>query len=145
MSHNKNMENNNQTQFISTAELAKLLHVSRIAVFKKIQSGKIKAFKVGRNYVIPMNEVSSAIGTFISPEKKTEIDQRVAAENGGLKGSAMVSDAFFPFADNIEIAAAAGIKAIVAPQGSIRDEEVIAMADAKNIALYFIETRHFRH
>ena len=61
------------------------------------------------------------------------------------RGAYLASDAFFPFADNIEIAAAAGIKAIVAPQGSIRDEEVIAMADAKNIALYFIETRHFRH
>lgn len=61
------------------------------------------------------------------------------------RGAYLASDAFFPFADNIEIAAAAGIKAIVAPQGSIRDEEVIAMADAKNVALYFIETRHFRH
>lgn len=61
------------------------------------------------------------------------------------RGAYLASDAFFPFADNIEIAAAAGIKAIVAPQGSVRDEEVIAMADAKNIALYFIETRHFRH
>lgn len=61
------------------------------------------------------------------------------------RGGYLASDAFFPFADNIEIAAAAGIKAIVAPQGSIRDEEVIAMADAKNIALYCIETRHFRH
>lgn len=60
-------------------------------------------------------------------------------------GAYLASDAFFPFADNIEIAAAAGIKAIVAPQGSIKDAEVIAMADAKNIALYFIETRHFRH
>lgn len=60
-------------------------------------------------------------------------------------GAYLASDAFFPFADNIEIAAAANIKAIVAPQGSIRDEEVIAMADAKGIALYFIETRHFKH
>lgn len=60
-------------------------------------------------------------------------------------GAYLASDAFFPFADNIEIAAAHGIKAIVAPRGSIRDEEVIATANAKNIALYFVETRHFRH
>ncbi len=66
-----------QTKYMSTSELAKLLHVSRIAVFKKIRSGKIKAFKVGRNYVIPMEEVMSAIGTFISPEKKFEIDEVV--------------------------------------------------------------------
>lgn len=71
------MKNDQKIQYLSTAELAKLLHVSRIAVFKKIQSGKIKAFKIGRNYVIPMEEVLSAIGTFISPEKKTEIDKVV--------------------------------------------------------------------
>ncbi len=57
----------------------------------------------------------------------------------------LASDAFFPFADNIEIAAANNIKAIIAPGGSVRDEEVIAKADEKGIALYFIETRHFKH
>ena len=57
----------------------------------------------------------------------------------------LASDAFFPFADNIEIAAAAGIKAIIAPGGSMRDQEVIDKADEKGIALYFIETRHFKH
>ena len=61
------------------------------------------------------------------------------------KGGFMASDAFFPFADNIEIAAFFGIKAIIAPGGSMRDEEVIAKADDKEIALYFIETRHFKH
>lgn len=60
-------------------------------------------------------------------------------------GAALASDAFFPFADNIEIAAAYGIKSIIAPSGSIRDAEVIAKADEKEIALYFVETRHFRH
>jgi phosphoribosylaminoimidazolecarboxamide formyltransferase/IMP cyclohydrolase len=60
-------------------------------------------------------------------------------------GSYLASDAFFPFADNIEIAAKYGIKAIIAPAGSIRDTEVIAKADEQGIALYFIETRHFRH
>ena len=61
------------------------------------------------------------------------------------QGSFLASDAFFPFADNIEIASKFGIKAIVATGGSVRDEEVIAMANEKEIALYFIETRHFRH
>jgi phosphoribosylaminoimidazolecarboxamide formyltransferase/IMP cyclohydrolase len=57
----------------------------------------------------------------------------------------LASDAFFPFADNIEIAAKYGIKAIIAPSGSIRDEEVIAACNDHNIALYFSETRHFKH
>jgi phosphoribosylaminoimidazolecarboxamide formyltransferase/IMP cyclohydrolase len=61
------------------------------------------------------------------------------------KGGFLASDAFFPFADNIEIAASFGVKAIIAPGGSVRDEEVIAKADEKGIALYFIETRHFKH
>ncbi len=60
-------------------------------------------------------------------------------------GGFLASDAFFPFADNIEIAAKFGIKAIIAPGGSMRDEEVINKANEKEIALYFIETRHFKH
>ncbi len=54
-----------------------MLGVSRIAVFKKIKSGKIKAFKIGRNYVVPIEEFWTAIGTFISPEKKSEMDKIV--------------------------------------------------------------------
>lgn len=61
------------------------------------------------------------------------------------KGAILASDAFFPFADNIDIASKYGIKAIIAPKGSIRDEEVIAKANEKGITLYFIETRHFKH
>jgi phosphoribosylaminoimidazolecarboxamide formyltransferase/IMP cyclohydrolase len=57
----------------------------------------------------------------------------------------LASDAFFPFADNIEIAAKYNIKAIVAPSGSIRDKEVIEACNKHNIALYFTNTRHFKH
>lgn len=60
-------------------------------------------------------------------------------------GSFLASDAFFPFADNIEIAAKNGIKAIIAPSGSIRDQEVIDACNENKIALYFIKSRHFRH
>lgn len=61
------------------------------------------------------------------------------------RGGILASDAFFPFADNIEIAAKYGIKAIVATGGSVRDEEVINKANELGIILYFIKTRHFRH
>lgn len=61
------------------------------------------------------------------------------------QGGFLASDAFLPFADNVEIAASFGIKAIIATGGSVRDAEVIAMADEKGLALYFIETRHFKH
>lgn len=57
----------------------------------------------------------------------------------------LASDAFFPFPDNIEIANKYGIAAIVAPSGSIKDNEVVSAADAHKIALSFIASRHFRH
>ena len=71
------------------------------------------------------------------------LSQRTAGEKA--KGSVLASDAFFPFPDNIELAAEAGIIAIVQPGGSIRDEEVIAAADKHNLAMVFTGVRHFRH
>jgi phosphoribosylaminoimidazolecarboxamide formyltransferase / IMP cyclohydrolase len=71
----------------------------------------------------------------------------IKAEHAGLevKGAAMASDAFFPFRDGIDNAAAAGITAVIQPGGSIRDEEVIAAADEHGIAMIFTGMRHFRH
>jgi phosphoribosylaminoimidazolecarboxamide formyltransferase/IMP cyclohydrolase len=60
-------------------------------------------------------------------------------------GGTLASDAFFPFADNIEIASKFGINSIIAPKGSIRDEEVIACANTHKIGLSFIDSRHFKH
>jgi phosphoribosylaminoimidazolecarboxamide formyltransferase/IMP cyclohydrolase len=62
-----------------------------------------------------------------------------------LQGSAMASDAFFPFRDSIDAAAEAGVKSIIQPGGSMRDEEVIAAADEHGIAMVFTGVRHFRH
>ncbi len=71
----------------------------------------------------------------------------IKAEHAGLvvPGSVMASDAFFPFRDGIDQAAAAGIKAVIQPGGSMRDEEVIAAANEHGIAMVFTGTRHFRH
>lgn len=71
----------------------------------------------------------------------------IKAEDEGLQvpGSVMASDAFFPFRDGIDAAAAAGIRAVIQPGGSIRDEEVIAAADEADIAMVFTGMRHFRH
>ena len=62
-----------------------------------------------------------------------------------VKNAVMASDAFFPFRDGIDKAAASGITAIIQPGGSIKDEEVIAAADEHNIAMVYTGTRHFRH
>ena len=71
------------------------------------------------------------------------LSQRTAGDKAN--GSVLASDAFFPFPDNIELAAEAGVKAIVQPGGSIRDSEVIAAADAAGLAMVFTNVRHFRH
>jgi phosphoribosylaminoimidazolecarboxamide formyltransferase/IMP cyclohydrolase len=73
-----------------------------------------------------------------------------AAKAAGLpvrltEGSVVASDAFFPFADGLEAAAAAGATAVIQPGGSIRDAEVIAAADAAGLAMVFTGMRHFRH
>ncbi len=71
----------------------------------------------------------------------------IASQKAGprAKGSTLASDAFFPKEDGIAEAAKAGVKAIIQPGGSIRDKEVIAMADKVGIAMVFTEVRHFKH
>jgi phosphoribosylaminoimidazolecarboxamide formyltransferase/IMP cyclohydrolase len=71
----------------------------------------------------------------------------IKAEHAGLevKGAVMASDAFFPFRDGLDNAASVGIRAVIQPGGSMRDEEVIAAADEHDIAMVFTGMRHFRH
>ena len=71
------------------------------------------------------------------------LSQRIAGDKA--KGAVLASDAFFPFPDNIELAAEAGVTAIAQPGGSVRDEEVIAAADKAGLAMLFTGVRHFRH
>ncbi len=73
----------------------------------------------------------------------TEHCVRVAQENA--KGAVLASDAFFPFPDAVEIAAKAGVSAIIEPGGSVRDQQIIEVANQYDIAMVFTGTRHFRH
>ena len=68
-----------------------------------------------------------------------------ASEHYGTTGSVLASDAFFPFRDGIDEAAKAGVKAIVQPGGSIRDDEVIKACDEQGISMIFVGVRHFKH
>ncbi len=70
---------------------------------------------------------------------------KAADEKLEVAGSAMASDAFFPFRDGLETAAALGIRAVIQPGGSRRDDEVIAAADEYAMTMVFTGTRHFRH
>jgi phosphoribosylaminoimidazolecarboxamide formyltransferase/IMP cyclohydrolase len=71
------------------------------------------------------------------------LSQRTAGDKA--HGSVLASDAFFPFPDNIELAAEAGVTAVVQPGGSIRDDKVVAEADKQGLAMVFTGVRHFRH
>jgi phosphoribosylaminoimidazolecarboxamide formyltransferase / IMP cyclohydrolase len=72
---------------------------------------------------------------------------RIAADRsaGRAEGGVCASDAFFPFRDGLDAAAAAGIRAVIQPGGSVRDDEVIEAANEHGIAMVFTGERHFRH
>ena len=76
---------------------------------------------------------------------RTTDDDAGLIETAGSAGCVAASDAFIPFPDTVEVLAAAGIKAVIQPGGSIRDKEVLEAADSAGIAMVFTATRHFRH
>ena len=109
-------------------------------------------WKVGKwvksNAVVYVNE-SQTLGIGAGQMSRVDASKLAvtkATEAGlSLAGSVVISDAFFPFRDGVDAAAAAGAKAVIEPGGSIRDEEVIAAADEHGMALVFTGRRHFRH
>ncbi|WP_373499225.1 IMP cyclohydrolase [Desulfococcus sp.] len=79
------------------------------------------------------------------PDKKAEIDGRVAAERGGLIGAAMVSDAFFPFRDGIDVGIREGVTAVVQPGGSSNDHQVIEACNEADVTMVYTGQRSFKH
>jgi phosphoribosylaminoimidazolecarboxamide formyltransferase / IMP cyclohydrolase len=118
------------------AQLADLLFAWRVAKF--VKSNAIVYAKDLRTVGIGAGQMSRVVSARIAGLK---------AEEAGLQvpGAVMASDAFFPFRDGIDAAAAAGIRAVIQPGGSMRDAEVIAAADEHGIAMVFTGVRHFRH
>ncbi|WP_394753585.1 bifunctional phosphoribosylaminoimidazolecarboxamide formyltransferase/IMP cyclohydrolase [Crenothrix sp.] len=113
-----------------------LLFAWKVAKF--VKSNAIVYVKDGQTIGVGAGQMSRVYSAKIAGIK--------AADEGlEVPGSAMASDAFFPFRDGIDSAAAAGITAIIQPGGSVRDNEVIAAADEHNIAMVFTGMRHFRH
>src|SRR5207244_7263217 len=99
-----------------------------------------------RSNAIVMTRELATIG--IGAGQMSRVDSvRLAIEKAqsSLDGAAMASDAFFPFADGPEAAFAQGVRAIIQPGGSRRDEDVIAACNAANVAMVFTSRRHFRH
>ena len=89
-----------------------------------------------------MSRLDSAL---IAAQKAERMAKAMDLPQSLAIGSAVASDAFFPFADGLLEAAAAGATCVIQPGGSMRDDEVIAAADAAGIAMVFTGMRHFRH
>jgi len=79
------------------------------------------------------------------PEKKAAIDQRVSAEKGGLIGAAMISDAFFPFRDGIDVGIREGITAVIQPGGSGNDHQSIQACNEAGVTMVYTGQRSFKH
>ena len=121
---------------VDDALQADLDFVWRVA--KHVKSNAIVYGREGHTLGIGAGQMSRVDSARIGARK---------AEDAGLSlaGAVLASDAFFPFRDGIDQAAAAGVRAIVQPGGSMRDEEVIGAADEHGIAMVFTGLRHFRH
>jgi len=107
--------------------------------------GMIIAKHVKSNAII-LSQGTKTVG--IGAGQMSRVDSVAIASNKAgarSKGSTLASDAFFPKEDGVETAAAAGVKAIIQPGGSIRDKEVIAVADKLGLAMVFTGVRHFKH
>lgn len=79
------------------------------------------------------------------PSRVDAVRLAAAKAGGRARGAVMASDAFFPFPDGIEVAAAAGVTAVIQPGGSVRDEEVVGAANRLGLSMVFTGARHFRH
>ncbi|WP_455477878.1 bifunctional phosphoribosylaminoimidazolecarboxamide formyltransferase/IMP cyclohydrolase [Bartonella sp. B10] len=114
-------------------------------VVKHTKSNAIVYAKNSATVGIGAGQMSRIDSAKIAAYKAEKSAQRVGLTESPTKGSVVASDAFFPFADGLLIAAEAGATAVIQPGGSIRDEEVIAAADAHGLAMVFTDIRHFRH
>jgi len=120
----------------TTAEMADMLFAWKVAKF--VKSNAIVYAREGATVGIGAGQMSRVNSSRIAVIK---------AELAGLdvKGTAVASDAFFPFADGLLSAAGAGATAVIQPGGSVRDQEVIDAANEKGLAMVFTGMRHFRH
>lgn len=127
----------------TAVELADMKFAFKVA--KHVKSNAIVYAKEGATVGIGAGQMSRIDSTRIAAWKSQE-----AAKNAGLseplaQGSVVASDAFFPFSDGLIAAADAGASAIIQPGGSMRDDEVVAAADERGLAMVFTGVRHFRH
>lgn len=125
------------------AERADLMFAFKVA--KHVKSNAIVYAKGGATVGIGAGQMSRVDSTRIAAWKAGEASRAAGLDTLLTKGSVVASDAFFPFTDGLIAAAEAGVTAVIQPGGSMRDDEVIAEADKRGLAMVFTGMRHFRH
>ncbi|MCU9848528.1 bifunctional phosphoribosylaminoimidazolecarboxamide formyltransferase/IMP cyclohydrolase [Defluviimonas sp. WL0024] len=125
------------------AELKDLLFAWKVA--KHVKSNAIVYVKAGATVGVGAGQMSRVDSTRIAARKSADMAEALGLAEPTVKGSVVASDAFFPFPDGLLTAAEAGATAVIQPGGSMRDDEVIAAADAAGLAMVFTGQRHFRH
>lgn len=114
-------------------------------VAKHVKSNAIVYVKDGATVGVGAGQMSRIDSALIAAKKAERMADVMGLPDPLTKGSAVASDAFFPFADGLLEAAAAGASCVIQPGGSMRDDEVIAAADEAGLAMVFTGMRHFRH
>jgi phosphoribosylaminoimidazolecarboxamide formyltransferase/IMP cyclohydrolase len=127
----------------SEEELADCLFAWRVA--KHVKSNAIVYAKGGATAGIGAGQMNRLESARIAAWKAKDAAEKAGWAEPRTIGSAVASDAFFPFADGLMAAVEAGATAVIQPGGSIRDDEVIAAADEAGLAMVFTGMRHFRH
>tara|TARA_R110002110_G_scaffold3774_9_gene19650 strand:+ start:324 stop:1910 length:1587 start_codon:yes stop_codon:yes gene_type:complete len=127
----------------SDQELSNLLFAWTVA--KHVKSNAIIYVKDGATVGVGAGQMSRVDSTRIAARKAQDMAEAMGLPAPLTTGSVVASDAFFPFADGLITAAEAGATALIQPGGSMRDDEVIAAADAAGLAMVFTNMRHFRH
>ena len=127
----------------SPQELDDLIFAFRVC--KHVKSNAIVYARDGATVGIGAGQMSRIDSSRIAAWKAREAAEAAGESASRAVGSAVASDAFFPFADGLLAAAEAGATAVIQPGGSVRDDEVIAAADAAGLAMVFTGMRHFRH
>jgi phosphoribosylaminoimidazolecarboxamide formyltransferase/IMP cyclohydrolase len=127
----------------TAAEMADLAFAFRVA--KHVKSNAVVYAKDGATVGIGAGQMSRVDAARIAAEKAADAARAAGLDGSLAQGSVVASDAFFPFADGLLQAVAAGATAAIQPGGSLHDGEVIAAANAHGIAMVFTGARHFRH
>jgi phosphoribosylaminoimidazolecarboxamide formyltransferase/IMP cyclohydrolase len=127
----------------SDGEIADLLFA--FTVCKHVKSNAIIYAKDGATVAIGAGQMSRVDSARIAVSKARDAAAAAGESPSRTEGSVVASDAFFPFADGLITAAEAGVTAVIQPGGSMRDQEVVAAADERDLAMVFTGVRHFRH